>query len=151
MFQEFEEIELLDPLLIEDSVYQSAMTRWEFIEHEDGYRVRAEFTLLLGENIGNRLIKQWSSLEQDENGFITASKHTQLYQDYTGLFGVPPAGKIDMDKFIGLPVMISTRSVKKSVDQLILERDKRYSVVDRVIDLVFTPTQSLLMESVARF
>ena len=136
MLQKYEEIELPDPLLIEDSEYESAMTRWEFIEYKYGYRVRGEFILLSGDHIGRKLIKHWSSVEQDDYGYIIASPYTHLYQDYTHLFGLPRTGKIDMDNFIGLPVVISTRCVTRNVNHRIIGKDTRYSVVNRVIDLV---------------
>ena len=136
MPQKCEEIELLAPLLIEDAKYESAMTRWSFTKYKYGNRVRGEFLLLSGDNIGGKLIKHWSSVEQDEDGFIIASPRTCLHKDYTRLFGNPRTGKIDMNHFIGLPVVISTRCVMRNVDHISRARDKSYSVVDKVMNLV---------------
>lgn len=136
MLQKFEEIALPEPLLVEDAKYESAMTRWSYIEYKYGCRVRGEFILLSGDHIGGKLIKHWSSVEQDQDGFIIASPRTCLHKDYTRLFGYPRTGKIDMNHFIGLPVVISTRCVMRNVDHRTRGRDKRYSVVDRVMNLV---------------
>lgn len=136
MSQKCEEIELPAPLLVEDTKYESAMTRWSLTKYKYGYRVRGEFLLLSGDNIGGKLIKHWSSVEQDEDGLIIASPRTCLHKDYTRLFGHPRTGKIDMNHFIGLPVVISTRCVMRNVDHLTIGRDKSYSVVDRVMNLV---------------
>lgn len=136
MAQKFEEIELPAPLLVKDAKYESAMTRWSFTKYKYGNRVRGEFLLLSGDNIGGKLIKHWSSVEQDEDGLIIASPCTFLHKDYTRLFGHPHTGKIDMNHFIGLPVVISTRCVMRNVDHLSRGKDRRYSVVDRVMNLV---------------
>jgi len=136
MSQKCEEIELPAPLLVKDAKYESAMTRWSFTKYKFGYRVRGEFLLLSGDNIGGKLNKHWSSVEQDEDGLIIASPRKCLHKDYTRLFGHPRTGKIDMNHFIGLPVVISTRCVMRNVDHITRGRDKSYSVVDRVMNLV---------------